>query len=239
MAIGRNILELEEKLGYHFKDLSHLERALTHSSYTNEQRSKGITVVPNERLEFLGDAVIEIVISEYLYNNYSKYREGALTKMRQHLVCEKTLAKIAAELELGQYINLGHGEELTNCRQRPKILADTLEAVIAAIYIDSKGVRGEPHKGVVYKLFSPIFESDSMTRKTDYKTMLQQLIEQDGSAILEYVVTDESGPDHNKMFTVIALINNNKVGEGVAKSKRQAEMQAAKMALSLFGVVTK
>ena len=237
MAIGRNILELEEKLGYHFRDLSHLERALTHSSYTNEQRSKGITVIPNERLEFLGDAVIEIVISEYLYDNYRKYREGALTKMRQHLVCEKTLAKIAAELELGQYINLGHGEEITNCRQRPKILADTLEAVVAAIYIDSKGVGGEPHKEAVHRLFAPMFESETMLHKTDYKTMLQQLIEQDGSSILEYVVTDETGPDHNKLFTVIALINNNKVGEGTGKTKRQAEMHAAKMALSLFGVV--
>ena len=176
MAIGRNILELEEKLGYHFRDLSHLERALTHSSYTNEQRSKGITVIPNERLEFLGDAVIEIVISEYLYDNYRKYREGALTKMRQQLVCEKTLAKIAAELDLGDYINLGHGEELTNCRQRPKILADTLEAVVAAIYLDSKGMDGEPYKDVVYKLFAPIFDSDSMIQKTDYKTMLPQLI---------------------------------------------------------------
>lgn len=237
MAIGRNILELEEKLGYHFRDLSHLERALTHSSYTNEQRSKGITVIPNERLEFLGDAVIEIVISEYLYDNYRKYREGALTKMRQHLVCEKTLSKIAAELGLGQYINLGHGEEITNCRQRPKILADTLEAVVAAIYIDSKGAGGEPHKDVVHRLFAPIFESETMLHKTDYKTMLQQLIEQDGSSILEYVVTDETGPDHNKLFTVIALINNNKVGEGTGKTKRQAEMHAAKMALSLFGVV--
>lgn len=239
MAIGRSILELEEKLGYHFKDLSNLERALTHSSYTNEQRAKGINVIPNERLEFLGDAVIQIVISEYLYDNFSKYREGALTKMRQHLVCEKTLAKIAAELSLGQYINVGHGEEITNCRQRPKVLADTLEAVVAAVYIDSKGTMGYSYKDVVYKLFARVLDSDIILQKTDYKTMLQQLAEQDGSAILEYIVTDESGPDHNKMFSVTALINNNKVGEGVGRTKRQAEMQAAKMALALFGVITK
>lgn len=239
MGIGKNIFELESKLGYKFCDVSYLERALTHLSYSNEQRLKGIKVIPNERLEFLGDAVIQIIISEYLFDNYKKHREGALTKMRQHIVCEKTLAKIAAELELGDYINLGHGEELTNCRERPKILADTLEALIAAIYLDSKGDSQETVRSIVYKLFSSVLEPDAVAKGSDYKTMLQQLAEQDGSSILEYSVIDETGPDHNKIFTVAAFMNNNKVGEGRGRTKRQAEMQAAKMALKLFGLIVK
>ncbi len=239
MGIGKNIFELESKLGYKFRDVSYLERALTHLSYSNEQRAKGIKVLPNERLEFLGDAVIQIIISEYLFNNYKKHREGALTKMRQRIVCEKSLSKIAAELNVGEYINLGHGEELTNCRERPKILADTLEAIIAAIYLDSKDTSYETVRNVVHKLFSCTLESDVVAKKSDYKTMLQQLAEQDGASILEYSVIDETGPDHNKIFTVAAFMNNNKVGEGRGRTKRQAEMQAAKMALKLFGLIVK
>ena len=239
MGIGKNIFELENVLGYKFREVSYLERAMTHLSYSNEQRLKGINVLPNERLEFLGDAVIQIIISEYLYNNYRKHREGSLTKMRQRIVCEKTLSKIAAELNLGEYINIGHGEELTNCRERPKILADTLEALIAAIYLDSKDESQEIVRNVVLKLFSSALNSDSVNKRTDYKSMLQQLAEQDGASILEYKVIDEIGPDHNKIFTVAALMNNNKVGEGKGKTKRQAEMNAAKMALKLFGLISK
>lgn len=238
MGIGKNIFDLESKLGYKFRDVSYLERALTHLSYANEQRLKGIKVLHNERLEFLGDAVIQIIVSEYLFANYKKHREGALTKMRQRIVCEKTLSNIAAELDLGSYINVGRGEELTNCRERPKILADTLEAVIAAIYLDSKDEFPAKIREIVCRLFATVLESDTVV-KADYKTMLQQLAEQDGSSILEYVITDETGPDHNKIFTVAAHINNNKVGEGRGRSKRQAEMQAAKMALKLFGLIEK
>ena len=137
MAIGKNIFLLEEKLGYRFSDPKHLETALTHASYSNEQKSRGNSFPSNERYEFLGDAVLEIVISDYLFENYKQYAEGSLTKMRQYLVCEKTLAKIAAEIEIGDYINLGRGEENMDCRNRPKVLADTLEAVFAAVYIDS------------------------------------------------------------------------------------------------------
>lgn len=239
MGIGKNIFDLEAKIGYKFRDVSYLERALTHLSYSNEQRLKGIKVLPNERLEFLGDAVIQIIISEYLFDNYKKHREGALTKMRQRIVCEKTLSKIAAELKLGDYINLGHGEELTNCRERPKILADTLEAVIAAVYLDSKSESPDVIRKVVHNLFGSVLDSGAVEKRTDYKTMLQQLAEQDGTSILEYKVVDETGPDHNKIFTVSALINNNKVGEGRGRTKRQAEMQAAKMALKLFGLILK
>ncbi len=236
MAIGKEVTLLEKKIGYSFADLSYLECALTHSSYTNEKRNKGINLQSNERLEFLGDAVLQIVISEYLYAEYKKFREGALTKMRQRLVCEKTLFTIAEKLELGEYLNLGNGEEFTDCRKRPKVLADALEALIGAVYLDSSSRVGNEYKTVVLSLFSEEFINGSAYQKNDYKTMLQQLAEQDGSAILEYKVVMEDGPDHNKTFSVAAFINNNEVGRGNAATKKEAEMKAAKMALELFGV---
>lgn len=236
MAIGKEIIALQDIIGYRFADITTLEHALTHSSYTNEQRSKGITAISNERLEFLGDAVLQMVISEYLYSNFKKYREGALTKMRQHLVCERTLAKIANTIDLGQYLNLGHGEEMTDCRHRPKILADALEALIAAVYTDCASRGDEEYKAVVLRLFEKEISSAGAMQKTDYKTLLQQLTEQDGASILEYRVVEERGPEHQKTFTVVAFINNNEVGRGVAATKKNAEMQAAKIALKLFGV---
>ncbi len=235
MAIGREITELEEKLGYAFKDLSYLELALTHSSYTNEQRARGINITSNERLEFLGDAVLELAISEYLYSEFRKYREGALTKMRQSLVCEKTLAKIAAELDLGDYLNVGHGEELTDCRKRPKVLADALEALIGAVYLDCGSLVGKC-RDLVLSLYRVEFDLISSQANTDFKTRLQQLIEQDGASILEYKVIETTGPEHDKSFTVAAFVSNNEVGRGTAGSKKDAEMLAARAALILFGV---
>lgn len=236
MALGKDLVEIQEKIGYNFADLSYLEIAMTHSSYTNEMRSRGIKATSNERLEFLGDAVLEIVISECLYSNYSRYREGALTKMRQKLVCEKTLAKVAESINLGEYLNLGNGEEGSNCRKRPKILADALEALIAAVYLDSLSKGCEEYKNVVLSLFEEEINRSSVLN-TDYKTRLQQLTEQDGTAMLEYKVISTEGPEHNKLFTVVALVNNNEVGRGTANTKKSAEMQAAKMALELFGVI--
>lgn len=235
MALGKDVLELQEKLGYSFFDISYLDSALTHSSYTNEMRSRGIKADSNERLEFLGDAVLQLVISEHLYGCFAKYREGALTKMRQQLVCEKTLAKIAASIDLGSYINLGNGEETTDCRKRPKIIADALEALIAAIYLDSLGKGSNEYKNVILSLFEKEIDK-SVHQKTDAKTKLQQLAEQDGSVILEYRLVSEEGPEHDKHFTVAAYINNNEVGRGSGRTKKHAEMQAAKMALKLFGV---
>ena len=235
MAIGRDSIELLDKLGYNFADVSYLDAALTHSSYTNELRSRGMRAESNERLEFLGDAVLQLVISEQIYSSYSKHREGALTKMRQQLVCEKTLARIARSIDLGSYINLGNGEEASDCRSRPKILADALEAVIAAVYLDSRG-RGDEYKAVILRLFDAEIKKASQG-SSDFKTRLQQLAEQDGAALLEYRVIEEIGPQHDKRFTVAAFINNNEVGRGVGKTKKLAEMQAAKMALRLFGVI--
>ena len=236
MAIGRDVLELQAIINYNFADISYLESAVTHASYTNEQRTRGILAEANERLEFLGDAVLQSVISKYLYKNYKKYTEGTLTKMRQYLVCEKTLSKIAAEINLGDYLNLGKGEETNGCRQRPKVLADALEAVFAAVYLDSVD-NPSVHESVLLELFSETLSCLDDSFEGDYKTMLQQLVEKDGASELVYEVISEEGPEHNKRFTVVALINNNEVGRGKAKNKKDAEMQAAKVALKLFGIV--
>lgn len=236
MSIGKEIIALQDAIGYEFSDIAYLENALTHSSYSNEQKSRGILLESNERLEFLGDAVLQSVISKYLYKNYKKYTEGTLTKMRQYLVCEKTLSKIAAEINLGDYLNLGKGEETNGCRQRPKVLADALEAVFAAVYLDSAD-NPSVHESVLLELFSDTLSGLDDSFEGDYKTMLQQLVEKDGASELVYKVISEEGPEHNKRFTVVALINNNEVGRGKAKNKKDAEMQAAKVALKLFGIV--
>ena len=236
MSIGKEIIALQDAIGYEFSDIAYLENALTHSSYSNEQKSRGILLESNERLEFLGDAVLQSVISKYLYKNYKKYTEGTLTKMRQYLVCEKTLSKIAAEINLGDYLNLGKGEETNGCRQRPKVLADALEAVFAAIYLDS-AADPSVHEEVLLELFADTLSGLDDSFEGDYKTMLQQLVEKDGASELIYEVISEEGPEHNKRFTVVALINNNEVGRGKAKNKKDAEMQAAKVALKLFGIV--
>lgn len=234
MAIGKSFDELESNLGYNFDDSSYLENALTHSSYSNEYKTKGLNIPSNERLEFLGDAVLEIVISEYLFDTFKSYSEGKLTRMRQQLVCEKTLAKIAKEIRLGDFLHLGRGEE-SDCRTRPKVLADAMEAVMAAIFIDCRTRNSHAYKNVIVNLFAAEIKKASSISTPDYKTMLQQFIEKDGSASLEYEVIDESGPEHKKVFTVIAKVNNNIVGNGKAFNKKDAEMKAARSALLLFG----
>ena len=236
MAIGKEIFELQSVIEYEFSDLSCLERAVTHSSFAYEMRSKGMNILSNERLEFLGDAVLEIVISEHLFKSYESFDEGVLTKMRQYLVCEKTLAKIAERINLGAFLNLGRGEEGAGLRARPKVLADALEAIIGAIYMDSEKFADPAAKETVLDLFRTELNEYGSILNADYKTELQQLVEKDGAAILEYIVIDESGPEHDKKFTVEARVNNNSVGTGVAKSKKDAEQNAARVALSLFGV---
>ena len=234
MSIGKDVLGLHDAIGYSFHDLSYLEQAMTHSSYTNEQRTRGIRAESNERLEFLGDAVLQLVISEHLFENYKKHREGALTKLRQRLVCESTLAKIAKKLSLGDYLIIGNGEETVGGREKSKILADAAEALFAAIYLDSKKT-GE-YKKIIIDLFEDELAAAQNGGSADYKTMLQQLVEQDGTSVLEYKTVSEEGPEHQKTFTVIALVNNNEVGRGSAKKVQSAQMEAAKMALALFGV---
>lgn len=236
MSVGKEFFELIDVIGYKFRNIEYLENALTHSSYANERRSKGMSYPSNERLEFLGDSVLELLISEYLYENYSAYAEGALTKIRQQLVCERSLATIAQGINLGDYLNVGRGEELTDCRKRPKVLADALEALVAAIYLDSDKFNAPFAKEVILSLFDMALSQVPEMLKGDYKTMLQQLVEKDGASILEYRVASEDGPEHRKTFTVEAIINNNKVGKGTANNKKEAEMLAAREALLLFGV---
>ncbi len=236
MAPGRDFHELEKRLGYSFKNCEYLLCALTHPSYANEQRAKGISQESYERLEFLGDAVLQTVISEYLYKTYSKRREGSLTSMRQRLVCEKTLAKIAAELNLNDYLCLGHGEEITDCRNRPKVLADCLEAIIAALYLDFDSGTNEALSSTVLKIFSSKIEEIANTQDDDYKSMLQQFSEQDEYSELRYD-SYQTGKPHAPEFTSTAYINNNAVGQGKASSKKDAEMAAAKKALELFGIL--
>ncbi len=223
------LASLEEKIGYHFSDPSLLLTALTHASYTNEKGEPSY-----ERLEFLGDAVLQIVVSRYLYLRFADIPEGVLTRYRQHLVCEPTLAKIAGELSLGTYLRLGKGEDAGNGRQRPSILADVMESLLAAIYLDGGMDKAEP---VLLRLLRRELENCVENRHGDYKTRLQQLVEQDGSETLEYIVKDRKGPDHAPIYLIEARINSNVVGVGRGSSKHDAEQAAAKEALGLFGIL--
>lgn len=237
MAIGKDVVLLMNKLNYSFSDLTYLESALTHSSYTNEMRSRGIRVNSNEALEFLGDAVLQIIISEALYDRYRHQGEGALTKMRQAIVCEGSLAEIARSINLGDFLNVGKGEESSDIRNRTKVLADALEALIAAIYLDSKNFDIKAVSEVVLSLFSEHLKGAHKRSMCDYKTLLQQFAEQNEQAQLFYELVSVEGPEHNKQFKVAAVINNNIVGKGEGSTKKAAEMQAAQAALKLFGVI--
>ena len=225
---------LEKRIGYSFRNKEILNKALTHSSYSNECRSKGITAECNERLEFLGDSVLSIAVSRYIFDKYADRQEGDLTKIRAAVVCEKALSKYARDIELGSYIFLGHGEELNHGCERASILADAFEALLAAIYIDSKRDMASVE---TFLMPYVIAEIDAIGNGAflDYKTALQQIVQQVEGEKLEYVLVAEHGPDHNKIFEVEARLNSNVIGRGKAKSKREAEQLAAKEALGLFG----
>lgn len=223
-----DIRELQEKLGYKFADESLLIRALSHSSYVNENHSAGDS---NERLEFLGDSVLGLVTAENFYTNYKKLPEGELTKLRAATVCEKSLAGFAQQLELGKYLLLGKGENLTGGRNRPSIQADAFEAIIAAIYLD--GGMEEARKFVLKYIDEAIRQHQSFK---DYKTMLQEVVQRNPGEIVEYVLVGESGPDHDKRFAVEVHLNSNVIGKGVGKSKKRAEQEAAREALELMGL---
>ena len=228
MSAGRDAKELEQSIGYSFHDADLLQSALIHSSYANEMKGKIPGVRSNERLEFLGDAVLEEIVSRYLYATYPDEGEGKLTLLRKSLVCEETLADEARSLSLGDYLFLGHGEEMQGSRDLPSILADAFEALIAAIRLDGGSDAAEDfiRRTVLSRSCSDV----------DYKTRLQQLVQQDGIEQLSYRVIREDGPEHNKTFLVEAMINSNPVGRGIGRSKRDAEQNAAREALSLFGI---
>ena len=236
MGIGRDFVDLMSDLKYTFHDFGLIEQALTHSSYSFEMKNKGIKYNSNESLEFLGDAVLELIISEELFSRYVGHNEGNLTKMRQALVCEKSLSDIAKHLSLGEYLNVGTGEENSDIRSGDKVLADALEALIAAIYLDDRTNSHSNYKKVILDLFEQNIKNVESSIKKDYKSKLQQFVEKNNDSILHYQCTSD-GPDHEKEFVVRAMINNNEVGRGKGKTKRLAEMEAAKNALALFGLL--
>lgn len=215
---------------YHFKNRSIMLTALTHSSYANENRSEGIEC--NERLEFLGDSILGFVTASYLYKRFPELPEGRLTKIRAAVVCEAMLAKKARELEVTQYLRLGKGEEHTGGRNRTSIIADAMEAIIGAIYLDG-GL--EDAKEFILSMLKDEIEAVAATHTVlDTKTGLQEILQKNGSAAIIYKIVDESGPSHNKCFTAEVSCNGRLLGKGVGKSKKEAEQAAAGKAIELL-----
>ena len=226
----REMHELEKTIGYEFKNEGYLRTALTHSSYANEMRSR---CPYNERQEFLGDAVLSIIVSDYLFKS-SHLAEGDLTKLRASIVCEKSLWGWAKEIHLGDYILLGKGEEHTGGRSRSSILADAFEAVIAAIFLDG-GMDAAKRHILRFIPDDPEEEKKQPSGFHDYKTQLQEVVQKNPEEKVEYVLVSEYGPDHDKAFEVEVCLNSNVIGKGMGHSKKAAEQQAAKEALSLMG----
>ena len=218
--------KLEERLGYTFQDRRLLENALTHSSYANENKAKGES--SNERLEFLGDSVLGMVVADHLYRTHPDMPEGELTRTRAALVCEESLVEVAGQLELGQYLKLGRGEDAGGGRQRPSIQADAVEAVIAAVYLD--GGIGSARKLITrFILTNNRREQEGVIR--DFKTALQELVQRESGQVLTYHLLGESGPDHAKVFTVSVELNGEPLGRGEGLSKKEAEQNVARAAV--------
>ena len=217
---------LEEKLGYRFTNRALLENALTHSSYANENKAKGLQ--SNERLEFLGDSVLGMVVADYLFRTHPDLPEGDLTRTRAALVCEGSLVEVAQCLELGAYLKLGKGEEAGGGRERPSIIADAVEAVLAAVYLD--GGIGSARK--IVQQYILCREVEGLTSPRDYKTALQELVQRESGQVLKYRLTGEEGPDHDKRFFVEVDLNGEVAGRGKGHSKKEAEQMAAKAAIA-------
>lgn len=217
--------ELEKALGYTFRDRRLLENALAHSSYANEKWKNSLA--SNERLEFLGDSILGFVVAEYLYRNCPDHPEGDLTRMRADLVCEVSLAQVAAKLGLGKHLLLGHGEEQGGGRNRNSINADAVESVIAAAYLDG-GFQAA--KGIIDRLILTDMPKGK-PRNCDYKTALQELVQRKKNQVLAYTLLTESGPDHDKTFRVEVTLNGEVVGMGTGSSKKRAEQAAAEQAI--------
>lgn len=224
MLEGYTLNGLEEKIGYHFKDMSLLRQALTHSSYTNEQKIN--KAKHYERLEFLGDAVLELVSSEFLFHENPDMPEGNLSKMRASMVCEPSLAFCAGDLELGQYMRLGKGEESTGGRKRDSITSDAMEAVIGAIYLDG-GM--EPAKAFIHRFILSDLEDKVLFY--DSKSNLQEVIQGVLKKDFHYELLEESGPEHDKTFVVDVVMEQERLGRGSGRTKKAAEQQAAYRAL--------
>lgn len=219
-----NIERLEKNIGYNFKDKNLLKNALTHTSYANEHNLES-----NEKLEFLGDSILEFISSDYMYNKYKNLKEGEMTKVRASVVCEKSLHKVALLHNFSDFLFLGKSEMVTGGNKRPAILADSVEAVIAAIYID--GGLEPAKKFIIDNLKNSIEIATKNVGKKDYKTVLQEELQKNGEVKIEYKIINESGPDHDKTFEAEVCLNGKVLATGKGKSKKEAEMHAAKKAL--------
>ncbi len=216
--------ELEKKLGYHFRDRGLLEHAMTHSSYANEHRGAGLT--SNERLEFLGDSVLGVVVADYLFQKHPDMPEGELTRTRAALVCEGSLHEAAESLGLGRYLRLGRGEDAGGGRSRPSILADATEAMLAAVYLDG-GM--EAVRPIIRALI--LDKEQEKAAERDYKTALQELVQRTPGKSVGYRLLRESGPDHCRSFEMEASVDGEVIGTGAGRTKKEAEQMAAKAAL--------
>ncbi len=219
-----NLVELEQKIKYEFKNKELLKKALTHTSYAYEH-----SIESNEKLEYLGDSILEFISSEYLYENYPKLKEGEMTKIRADVVCENSLYKLAKKYDFGSFLYLGKSELATGGTDRPAILADSVEAIIAAIYLD-RGL--EPAKKfIIENLKDEIEIASKNVGQKDFKTVLQERLQIHGDVKIEYIIINETGPDHDKTFEAEVRCNNKKLATGKGKTKKQAEMKAAEKAL--------
>jgi len=227
------LFEFAKKIKYEYGDISFLKTALTHTSYANEMRAKGFKSDNNQRLEFLGDSVLSLVTSEYIYNKLAEHNEGELTRIRAIIVCEDSLFRFADSIELGEALFLGHGEIVSNGRKRKSILADAFEALLGSVFLD--GGFGAAKKFLLKFIEDPIADIVNQGKIKDYKSLLQQIIQQGDGEILEYVLISDEGPAHEKVFVVHALLDNNIIGEGNGSSKKEAEQNAAQEAMALFG----
>ncbi len=219
------IKDLEAAIGYRFKNITLLQNALTHSSYANERWHDGL--MSNERLEFLGDSILGMLVADYLYRNFPQRPEGELTKMRADMVCEASLAQVARKVHLGDHLLLGHGEEQGGGRDRESILADATESVIAACYLDG----GMDAAKAFIETFILCNVPTGRLQNKDHKTALQELIQQKKNQILTYTLVGERGPDHDKEFSVEVCLNGKPIGTGIGSSKKRAEQDAARVAL--------
>ncbi|WP_053366162.1 ribonuclease III [Bacillus sp. FJAT-27245] len=219
--------EFQARIGIQFTDEKLLKQAFTHSSYVNEHRRK--LFEDNERLEFLGDAVLELTVSKFLFKKYPMMSEGELTKLRAAIVCEPSLVSFANELSFGKLILLGKGEEMTGGRTRPALLADVFEAFIGALYLD-KGI--DSVVGFLEKTIFPKIDSGAFSHVMDYKSQLQEYVQRDGTGTIEYKVLQEKGPAHNREFVSRVSLNGDELGVGTGRSKKEAEQLAAQMALT-------
>lgn len=226
--------EFMKKIGYRFNDLNLLNTALTHSSYNNEKKTKHKS--NNERLEFLGDAILDAAISQYLYTRFENFEEGDLTRMRASIVCESSLADCGLKYQIGQYFLLGKGEENTGGRARSSIIADTMEAVFGAVYLD--GGWDNASQFVLNSLKEIIEEVVQGKRYSDFKTKFQEIIQANTDLEIQYETVKEEGPDHNKTFYVNVSVGREIKGKGSGRSKKEAEQNAAKDALTIMNIET-